>query len=79
MIERKVFGGINYTVEEVGKGVSWLLLPAALPGVTAAGCPEARREARGLEQEPSRENQRDDGTLPGGVSRDKNPPTLPGH
>lgn len=75
-MKRKVFGGISYTVEEVGKRVSWLLLPAALPGVTAAGCPEAHCEAGGLEQEPCREKQRDDGTLPG-VSRDKKPPPLP--
>lgn len=52
------------------KRFSWLLFPVAMPGVTAAGCPWAHSEAGGLEQEPCRENQRDDGTHPG-VSRDK--------
>lgn len=67
--EREAFWGISHTVNEAGKAFPACLSP--WPWLVLLQ-PLVHSEAGGLEQEPCRENQRDDGTL--GVSRDDPPP-----
>lgn len=70
--EKEAFWGISYTVNESRKG-----FPGCFPPWPSwCHCSRlAHREAGGLEQEPGRENQRDDGALRGCLGT--TPPPFP--
>lgn len=69
----EAFWGISYTVNEAREGFPGCFFPVAF--LASLQPAVAYSEAGGMEREPCRETQRDDGALPG-VSRD-NPPHHP--